>query len=66
MPAEIFATEFRVVDCHVIALPERVLGRDFRVAQFEVLHILEYIFAVADESIDVKVIAEHERIGPAV
>ena len=66
MPAEILPVEFGVVYRHILDFPERVLGGDLRVADFCVPDILEHILAVALESVDTDVPAEHERIGAAV
>ena len=51
MPAEIFAAEFRIVDCHILHLPEGILRSDFGIAQLHILHILENVLAVAFQSV---------------
>ena len=66
MPAEIFAVEFRIVDCHILHLPEGILRSDFGIAQLHILHILENVLAVAFQSVYADVAAEHERISSSM
>ena len=66
VPAQIFTIENRIVDGHILCFPERVLRRNLRIAYLGVLHILEYIFGVAHQSVYFDVLAEHEWIGAVV
>lgn len=66
MPAEIFAIEFGIVDCHILHLPESILCSDFGIAQLYILHILENVFAVALQSVYADVATEHERISSSM
>ena len=66
MPAQVFAVQLRVVDGHVLHLPESILGRYPGVADFRIPDVLEHVFAVALQSVDIDVGAEHEGVGTPV
>ena len=55
--------EHGVIDRDILTLPERVLRQDVCVVNLHVLAILEHIFRIAFQSIDVDVLREHERVG---
>ena len=66
MPCQILAVKYRVVYGDVLTLPEGVLGKDVGMVYLHILTILEHIFSIALEAIDIDILAEHERIGAAV
>ena len=66
MPAQVLAVELRIVDGDVLHLPEGILGRDAGVADLRIPDILEYVLAVAHQSVHADITAEHEGIGALV
>ena len=63
MPAQVFAVEFRIVDCHVFHFPEGILCRNLGVMNLHIFHVLENVFAVALQPVYADIAAEHERIS---
>ena len=55
MPCQIFAIEAGIVDDNILALPERVLCEDVGMVDFHMPAILEYIFRIAFEAININV-----------
>ena len=66
VPAQVFSVQFRVVDGHVLHFPKGVLGGYLGVVYLYVLHVLEYVLAIAFQAIHVDVLAKHEGVGALV
>ena len=62
VPAEIFAIDFRVIDCDVLRLPEGILRVEHSIVDFHIVTILEGIVTILMISIDTDIRGVHEEI----
>ena len=66
MPAEVFAIKVRIIYGYVLCFPEGILCDNMRIANNDILDILENILRVALKAIDINILAKHERISAFV
>ena len=64
--AKIFPIQLGIIDGHVLHFPKGILGRNLRMVYLHILHVSEYVFAIAFHPVHIDVIAEHERVSSAV
>ena len=63
VPAEVFAADVGIANNAVPTLPECIFGIEYGVMQFDILRILESVFASQLEIGDLKFFGVHERVN---